>query len=362
MSLLLNGTDLKDQNTTDSQAILTISQMILFNFNLYTSSTAKSRHSLDREPPLPLCVGMKIHTETRSKKIITQLYNLGFCLSYDRIIQLENQLATVVCKDFHDKKTVVPAQLQHGLFTTLVHLIIWIIILQVQPPRVHFMAQESISYFCKIRKYVVKAITLHLPGVKKSHQLPDYYATVPAVALQTTKVLVPQQLTVSVSQENQLENAQLKENSWLVHASKLLENHEVKSGDTISWSAFHASLQDKSEDLSTSLTQLLPLFYEKTSTAAMIKHGTTALQRATEFFNPGQIPVMAFDVPLFALAKFVQWKWPEIHGESKFITIFGGLHIEMAMWKTNGDWIWMDYLEGSGWTTWKDLDGLLHSQ
>ena len=95
----------------------------------------------------------------------------------------------------------------------------------------------------------------------------------PAVALLTTKVSAPQQLTVSVSQENQLENAQLKENSWLAHASKLLENHEVESGDTISWSAFHASLQDKLEDLSTSLTQLLPLFYEKASTAAMIKHG-----------------------------------------------------------------------------------------
>ena len=78
----------------------------------------------------------------------------------------------------------------------------------------------------------------------------------------------------------------------------------------------------------------------------MIKHGITVLQCATEFLNPGQIPVMAFDAPLFALAKFVQWIWPETHGESKFIAMFGGLHIEMAMWKTYGD-----YLEGSGWTT-----------
>ena len=141
-------------------------------------------------------------------------------------------------------------------------------------------------------------ITLHLPGVTKNHQLPDYYVNVPAVALQTTKVSVPQQLTVSVSQENQLENAQSKENNWLAHASKLLEKHEVESGDTISWSAFHASLQNRPENLSSCLTQLLPLFYEKASTAAMIKHGITVLQHATEFLNPGQIPVMAFDAPL----------------------------------------------------------------
>ena len=42
-----------------SQAIL------LFNFKERASFTAKSRHSMDREPPLPLYIGMKIHTETR---------------------------------------------------------------------------------------------------------------------------------------------------------------------------------------------------------------------------------------------------------------------------------------------------------
>ena len=68
VSLLLNGTtDLKDQDTTDSQVSFTISQMILFNFHSCASSTVKSRHSLDREPPLPLYVGMKIHTAHRNQ-------------------------------------------------------------------------------------------------------------------------------------------------------------------------------------------------------------------------------------------------------------------------------------------------------
>ena len=99
-------------------------------------------------------------------------------------------------------------------------------------------------------------------------------------------------------------------------------------------------------DACTTLTQLLPLFYDKAATPAMIKHGINVLRSATEFLNPGQIPVMAFNAPLFALAKFVQWKWPETHGENKFIAMFDGLHIEMAMWRTYGD-----YLEQSGWTS-----------
>jgi len=33
----------------------------------------------------------------------------------------------------------------------------------------------------------------------------------------------------------------------------------------------------------------------------MIKHGINVLQWATEYLNPGQLPVMAFDAPLYAL-------------------------------------------------------------
>ena len=70
------------------------------------------------------------------------------------------------------------------------------------------------------------------------------------------------------------------------------------------------------------------------------------LKKAIKFLNPAQIPVMAVDQPLFALAKMVQWKWPDTHGEDKYVVMFGGLHLEMALWSTLGD-----LLEGSGWTS-----------
>ena len=55
---------------------------------------------------------------------------------------------------------------------------------------------------------------------------------------------------------------------------------------------------------------------------------------------------MAVDQPLFALSKYVQWTWPEAFGESSFVIMLGGLHVEMALWKMVGD-----LLQGSGWTT-----------
>ena len=58
----------------------------------------------------------------------------------------------------------------------------------------------------------------------------------------------------------------------------------------------------------------------------------------------GQTPVLTFDQLLYALAKQIQWKWPEKYGEDKFVLMLGGLHIEMAALKTIGDW-----LQGSRW-------------
>ena len=87
----------------------------------------------------------------------------------------------------------------------------------------------------------------------------------------------------------------------------------------------------------------MPLFYEKAASVVMVKHGMSVQREAVYYLNPGQIPVTAFDAPLFALAKFVQWKWPNTHGEGKLVVMMGGL-LEIAKWNTVGD-----YLEGSGW-------------
>lgn len=60
--------------------------------------------------------------------------------------------------------------------------------------------------------------------------------------------------------------------------------------------------------------------------------------------NPSQVPVIAADQPLYALAKQIQWQWPE-YGEDKFVIMFGGLHIEMAALRSVGT-----LLQESGWS------------
>ena len=117
ISMLLNGSNIAHRNATESQAILTISQLIVFNSKKKSSTPSSNRHSLEREPPLPLYVGLSIHAYTRSKKIINKLFQLGISVSYDRVDDLLNGLGTAVCNRFQQDGVVCPLNLNCGLLT-----------------------------------------------------------------------------------------------------------------------------------------------------------------------------------------------------------------------------------------------------
>ncbi len=78
----------------------------------------------------------------------------------------------------------------------------------------------------------------------------------------------------------------------------------------------------------------------------MILHAIHIISTAVRHLNPGQIPVVVVDQLLYAIAKQLQWSWPESHGEEKVVMMMGGLTIEMNWLKLLEDWI-----DGSGWTS-----------
>lgn len=89
-----------------------------------------------------------------------------------------------------------------------------------------------------------------------------------------------------------------------------------------------------------SLTALLPLFYEQAHCPSTIFHAMKLIQKEVEFLNPGQVPVMTADQPLFALGKEIQWTLPNLLGEDKFVVMMGSLHIEMTIMKCIGKYIY----------------------
>ena len=342
ISMTLNGINLKDQEHRESQPCLTICQTILFNTKKRTSSSL--RHSAMREPPLPIYIGFNIHSLTRCKTLIAKLYQLGLSVSYDRVMEIEDWLATAVTERYKEDGCVSPACLKKGLFSVGA-----LDNLDHNPS-----STTATSSFHGTGISIFQFPTESNPGQSQPpitvppsgtdrHSLPDSYALVPPTELKTTSTSVPERSLQQV--EGSLEEGKSKEKDWVEHALQKLNHDNLESKDAIVWAAYHSSAHLTEKD-PPALSALLPLFYEKAATPAMIKHGMDVLKRAIKFLNPIQIPVVALDQPLFALAKMVQWKWPETHGEDKYVVMFGGLHLEMALWSTLGD-----LLGSSGWTT-----------
>ena len=57
--------------------------------------------------------------------------------------------------------------------------------------------------------------------------------------------------------------------------------------------------------------------------------------------------VVAVDQSLFAVVKYTQWQWVEIDDEKQIILIFGGLNLNKALWRTEGDFSWSVWLGSS---------------
>ena len=96
---------------------------------------------------------------------------------------------------------------------------------------------------------------------------------------------------------------------------------------------------------------------ESVHTVVMISHSVDIVKNAVAHLILGQIPPIISDQPLFALAKQIQWKWPDDYvtfrsvskqiqwkwpddyGEDHIVVMFGGLHMKMVALKTLGDWM-----------------------
>ena len=77
-------------------------------------------------------------------------------------------------------------------------------------------------------------------------------------------------------------------------------------------------------------------FFENAHLLAMIAHFMKLLKSAVERITPSQIPAIAVDQPLILLAEQTQWTLREMHNEDQYVTMLGGLYIEMTALKCLG--------------------------
>lgn len=161
---------------------------------------------------------------------------------------------------------------------------------------------------------------------KSLDDLPKTYTNVPPANLPCKNPKIPAAvINLQETSSHAVVSALDDEQRWLVKS-------EV---DAIPWSHYHA---ERLPPITSppDLSALLPLFSDNAHSTSMMMHSMNIIGKATEVLNPGQIPVMTCDQPLYAICKRIQWCHPASLGEDHFVLILGGLHIELAISKMIG--------------------------
>ena len=103
-------------------AALSLAQLLKFNAVKHARKQQDKptdfRHSLERETPLAIYLGLKVHAETRKRDLVEKLSQLGISITYDRVLQISADMGNSVCQLYRLEQVVCPPKLKLDLFTT----------------------------------------------------------------------------------------------------------------------------------------------------------------------------------------------------------------------------------------------------
>ena len=169
-----------------------------------------------------------MHGLTRSKHLINQLHQLGICISYERVLQLEDWIAKAICIHFHEDGVVSPVCLHRSLITVGA-----LDNLDHNPSSTTLQSSFhgtgiSMFQFPSQNKSGECRPPLTVPAsVSGKHaQLPEIYTSVPAVAIAKSDTVVPE---VKVEQTKVcLDKALEAENEWVQISSDFWKKEEIE--------------------------------------------------------------------------------------------------------------------------------------
>ena len=342
VAMLEHGADIKSQlRFGASKTDVAIAQLLQYNCHAkYKEGAPTHRHSKDRETPFPVYIGLSVYTQTRQRTLVEKLNEHGISISYDRVLEISAQLGDATVSKYVEDGVVCPPVLRKGLFTTSAMDNIdhnptattattsfhGTSISVFQHPTKESKGEERGQLKCREQK------------VKTVPELPDSFTNVWPAFFNKKKPSPPKESVVLVDTSSLLKPQLAMEYEWLDKVT--LTDGPVD----VTWSAHHAS-QRRGKPFEVSISSLLPLLRDQAHSVATVKHVMDKIREIVAFLNPSQVPIIAADQPIYAVAKQVQWHWPEFYGEDKFVIMFGGLHIEMAALKSIGT-----LLRDSGWT------------
>ena len=255
------------------------------------------RHSKKNEPPLPVLTGLAVHSQTCEKKIIEKFYSNGLCISYDRVIEIENIITKDLCQKYKEAEVVCPPSLYSGLFTcAAIDNIDHNSSSSTSKSSFH---GTSISLFQYPTKEMQKKRFIYTESTESlKPSIPEPYTNI--LPARNTK---PEPLnrtgTNPCSNANNLNDIDL----WIKQLSSFDFNNSQEK--EISFAAFFSA--NSSYAMQKSISTLLPILEDSINSTAMVRHCIEIVRNTTSHLNPGQITVLTADEPVYALGKQVQW-------------------------------------------------------
>ena len=357
LSMIMNGSQLtleiEHDNVYNQQACLSVAQLLVFNTYKRRRKLVSqnfTKHSKKREPPLPVHIGLLIHSQTRQSNLVSDLYNLGLSISYEHVLEIENLTTNAICEQFKADRVVCPPKLRKNIFTTAAYD-------NIDHNPSSTTAKEAfhgtgISVFQHPDYSNLGAEWEKIPHdnslSKERVELPGEYTSLLPACFLKKDIFVPKIIGWNSKDSTFTAEIMELEMEWL---NQVVENIEHNDSLPLSWSAYNAKYVTNINIIK-SISSVLPLFKEDSYSVSLMTHAMQLIEKVTNFLNPGQTPVLVFEQPLYAIAKAIQWNMPNRFGENQFVIMLGGLHIEMGFLALIGSFVtgsgWVEALEGSG--------------
>lgn len=360
MNVILQGPSiLRDQRNIEmdnhvqgrTRIACAISQIVIYNTyhgTHHVSKTSTIRHRVEHETPFVLYKGLKMHGEARLKKQIENAHQVGMSVSYDRVMEVKRAVARAVCKRHAEDGVVLPTNMRRNVFVTY----------DMDNLDSHSKGNFSQDEFHGTALSATNHLSWENQGEQRDPiqldfsdtsvpQLPDSYVIVQPVELSNEPLFVPRNTNRQLRPTNNfIDEAKGKDEAWMKHVATVLEQDTISADEVITWSGYNSRLMSEDSLKPPAVIGVLPLFPEKAASASMIKHAMHLTMEGTQFLNPGQTSVLGADQPIYAIAKQLQWTFPDILGEDKLVLMLGALHIEDKIHQMIGK-----LLRDSGWAT-----------
>ena len=277
VDMIIEGPSIKKtavEENPSKMACLTIAELLAFDSTRHSSkgnSPAYSRHSREREYPLPIYMALKIHGETRKKSLIDAFFNMGLCISYDRVLAISTDTANSVTTRFEQDGVVCPPELRGKIFTTAgVDTIDHNPSSTTAHDSFHGTAISLVQHPTTPNKGNDRSIPVlneTAESQRKIAQLSEMYTNVQPAVLQVKEPFAPPvvgPLKPRLATPERIEN----EYEWSNHLRELLGKETLEKDDY------------KMITHTPAIISLLPMFSENVHSVAMILHSMNVIKSA----------------------------------------------------------------------------------